>query len=98
MTLEGLENRIVRDVPNFTELNELFQDVNKVIRDINDKIPGIETTETPVTQETDDESLTLTFASGPKTINDDGLGDFEAKYGFYAGILSLISRITLFTS
>lgn len=86
MTLDGLRDRIIRDVPTLSELNELFQDVNKVIREINTKIPGIETTETPVIQETDDESLTLTFASGGKTINDDGLGDFEADYGFYAGM------------
>ncbi len=85
MNLEGLQNRIIRDVPNFTELNELFQDVNRVIREINAKIPGIETTETPVTQETDSEVLTLTFAAAGKTINDDGLGDFEADYGFEAG-------------
>ncbi len=85
VTVEGLWNRITRDVPTLTELNELFQDVNKVIRDINAKIPGIETTETPVLQETDSEVLTLTFASAGKTINDDGLGDFTADYGFVAG-------------
>lgn len=84
MTLEGLQNRIIRDVPTFSELNELFQDTNKVIRDINTKIPGIETTEPAVTQETDDESLTLTFAAAGKTINDDGLGNFETM-GFVAG-------------
>ena len=83
MTLEGLQNRIIRDVPTLTELNELFQDVNKVIREINAKIPGIETTETPVTQETDDEALTLTFDAAGKTINDDGLGNFETM-GFAA--------------
>ncbi len=84
MTLEGLQNRIIRDVPTFSELNELFQDVNRVIREINAKIPGIETTETAVLQVTDSEELTLTFASGPKTINDDGLGNFETL-GFAAG-------------
>ncbi|NHZ84287.1 MAG: hypothetical protein GWP19_00210 [Planctomycetia bacterium] len=84
MTLEGLQNRIIRDVPTFSELNELYQDVNKVIREINAKIPGIETTETPVTQETDSESLTLTFASATKTINDKGLGNFTTM-GFLAG-------------
>jgi len=85
MTLEGLQNRIIRDVPTFKELNELFQDVNKVIREINSKIPGIETTETPVIQETDSEVLTLTFAAAGKTINLDNLGDFEVDYGFAAG-------------
>ena len=85
MTLEGLQNRIIRDVPTFSELNELFQDTNKVIRDINAKIPGIETTETPVIQKTDSEVLTLTFAAAGKTINDDGLGDFEVDYGFAVG-------------
>jgi len=85
MTLEGLWNRIVRDVPTLTELNELFQDVNRVIREINGKIPGIEDTETAVLQVTDDESLTLTFAAAGKTINDDGLGDFTVDYGFVAG-------------
>ena len=86
MTLEGLQNRIIRDVPTFSELNELFQDVNKVIREINAKIPGIETTETAVLQVTDDESLTLSFAAAGKTINDDGLGDFTVDYGFVAGM------------
>ena len=86
MTLEDLQNRIIRDIPTFSELNELFQDTNRVIREINRKIPGIATTETPVIQETDDESLTLTFAAAGKTINDDGLGDFEVDYGFAAGM------------
>ena len=85
MTLEGLWNRITRDVTTLTELNELFQDVNRVIRAINGKIPGIEDTETAVLQVTDDESLTLTFVAVGKTINDDGLGDFTADYGFVAG-------------
>ena len=84
MTLDDLRNRIIRDIPTLSELNELFQDTNKVIRDINAKIPGIETTETAVLQVTDSEELTLTFASGGKTINDDGLGNF-ATMGFVAG-------------
>ena len=79
MTLDDLRNRIIRDVPTLSELNELFQDTNKVIRDINAKIPGIETTERAVLQVTDSEELTLTFASGPKTINDLGLGNFTTK-------------------
>ncbi len=82
MTLEGLQNRIIRDVPSLTELNELFQDVNRVIREINAKIPGIETTETAVLQVTDSEVLTLTFDQAGKTINDDGLGDFIDDYKF----------------
>ncbi len=85
VTLEGLWNRIVRDVPTLTELNELFQDTNRVIRDINAKVPGVEDTETPVIQITDSESLTLTFAAAGKTINLDNLGDFEVDYGFEAG-------------
>lgn len=86
MTLESLWNRIVRDVPTLKELNELFQDVNRVIRDINMKIHGIVDTETPVLQETDTETLTLTFAAAGKTINDDGLGDFTVDYGFVTGM------------
>ena len=85
MTFEDFRDRIIRDVPTLTELNELFQDVNRVIREINAKIPGIETTETPVTQITDSEVLTLTFDSAGKTINDDGLGDFEVDYKFAVG-------------
>jgi len=84
VTLESFWNRITRDVPTLKEINELFQDVNRVIRDINIKIPGITDTETPVTQITDSEALTLTFAAAGKTINDDGLGNFETM-GFAAG-------------
>jgi len=84
VTLESLWNRITRDVPTLKEINELFQDVNHVIRDVNMKIPGIIDTETIVTQETDTEALTLTFVSATKTINDDGLGNFETM-GFEAG-------------
>ena len=84
LTLEGLFGRITRDVPTVHEINELKDDTNRVIREINMKIPGIVDTETPVTQETDNESLTLTFASAGKTINDDGLGNFETM-GFVAG-------------
>ena len=85
MTLESLWNSIVRDVPTLTEIQELKGDVNRVIREINMKIPGIETTETAVLQVTDNEELTLTFDAAGKTINDDGLGDFTADYGFVAG-------------
>lgn len=85
MNLNDLRNRIVHDIPTATEMNELYQDVNRVIREINAKIPGIETTETPVTQITDSEVLTLTFDSAGKTINDDGAGDFEADYKFAVG-------------
>jgi len=84
--LENFWERITRDVPTLHEINELQQDINRVIRDINLKIPGIRDTETPVTQITDSEALTLTFVGGAtKTINDDGLGDFTADYGFVAG-------------
>ena len=84
MTLEDLFTRITRDVPTLKHVNEIKEDVNHVIRDINLKIPGIEDTEAAVTQETDSEELTLTFASGTKTINDDGLGNFLTM-GFAAG-------------
>ena len=85
MTLEGLWNRVVRDIPTLHEINELQQDVNRVIRDINSRVPGVLDTETAVTQITDSESLTLTFAATGKKINDDGLGDFIADYGFAVG-------------
>ena len=84
VTLESFWNRITRDVPTLKEINELQQDVNRVIRDINGAVPGVLDTETPVTQITDSEVLTLTFAAAGKTINDDGLGDFELM-GFEAG-------------
>ena len=84
MTLESLWNVIARDVPTLKEINELKDDVNRVIREINMKIPGIESTETAVLQVTDSEELTLTFAAAGKTINDDGLGNFETM-GFAAG-------------
>ena len=79
MNLNDLRNRIVHDIPTATENNEVFQDVNRVIREINAKIPGIETTETPVIQKTDSEALTLTFDQAGKTINDLGLGNFTTK-------------------
>ena len=85
VTLESFWNRITRDVPTLHEINELQQDINRVIRDINQKVPGVLDTETPVLQVTDSETLTLTFAAAGKTINDDGLGDFTVDYGFEAG-------------
>lgn len=85
MNLNDLRNRIIHDIPTASELNEYFQDVNRVIREINAKIPGIETTETPVTQITDSEVLTLTFDQAGKTITDDGGGDFIDDYKFAVG-------------
>ena len=84
MTLESLWNRTTRDVPTLTELNELQQDTNRVIRDINMKIHGITDTETAVEQATDDLELQLTFLNATKEVFDVAVGNFETM-GFVVG-------------